>query len=183
MTSTTSTTLETERLVLRPPAATDVEPIQALCSNWHVVRMTSRVPHPYTLEDTRAWIASRPDRWADGTEYTFAVTRDGALVGIAGIGWKDKDDEYEIGYWIGEPWWGQGLATEAVGRLCRFGFDELGLDRLAAGHFEDNPASGRVLAKCGFRYIGEGVLYSLARGGEVRSLSMELTRDHGRTGS
>jgi RimJ/RimL family protein N-acetyltransferase len=180
MTRTPSTTLETDRLVLRPPAAADAAPIQALCSNWNVARMTTRMPHPYTLDDARRWIGGRGDRWADAAEYTFALVFDGTLVGVAGI--DLKEGAYEIGYWIGEPWWGRGLATEAVGRLIRFGFDELGLDRLAAAHFADNPASGRVLAKCGFRYIGEGMFYSVARDGETRALRMELTRDDERTG-
>ena len=180
MTRTPSTTLETDRLVLRAPAAADAAPIQAMCDNWDVVRMTTRMPHPYTLDDARGWIGGRGDRWADGREYTFALVFDGALVGVAGV--DLKEGAYEIGYWIGEPWWGRGLATEAVGRLVRFGFDELGLDRLMAAHFADNPASGRVLAKCGFRYTGEGMFYSVARGGNTRALRMELTRDDGRTG-
>jgi RimJ/RimL family protein N-acetyltransferase len=180
MTRTPTRTLETDRLVLRAPAAADAQPIQALCSNWDVVRMTSRMPHPYTLDDARSWIGSRGDRWADGTDYTFALVFDDAVVGVAGV--DLKEGAYEIGYWIGAPWWGRGLATEAVGRLIRFGFDELGLDRLMAAHFADNPASGRVLAKCGFRYIGEGMLHSIARGGQTHALRMELTRDDERTG-
>jgi RimJ/RimL family protein N-acetyltransferase len=181
MTPTPSRSLQTERLALRPPVAADATPMQALCANWNVVRMTSRMPHPYTLDDARTWLAAREARWADRTEYTFAVTQDGAFAGVIGI--DLKNGEYEIGYWLGEPWWGRGLATEAVERVIRFGFDELGLDCLKAGHFDDNPASGRVLVKCGFRYIGEDMLYSAARGGEARSLLMDLTRDHERTKS
>src|SRR5690606_28660374 len=148
MTATPSTTLRTDRLVLRLPALEDAVPLQALCCNWEVVRMTSRVPHPYTLDHARSWIAGRAASWAAGRAYAFALTCDGIVIGVAGI--ESKDGEHEIGYWIGQPWWGRGLATEAVGRLCRFGFDDLGLERLVAGHFDDNPASGRVLAKCGF---------------------------------
>lgn len=186
MTATQSRTLETERLVLRPPEAGDAPTIQALCSNWNVVRMTSRMPHPYTLDDAQGWLAGRDDRWADGTEYSFALCLGGAFIGAIGI--DIKQGHHEIGYWLGEPWWGRGLATEAVRRVVRFGFDELALDVLKAGHYDDNPASGRVLSRCGFRYIGEAMLFSAARGGEARSLLMETTRQEfqrvdGRTGS
>jgi 8-oxo-dGTP diphosphatase len=89
MTRTPSTTLETDRLVLRAPGAADAQPIQALCGNWDVVRMTTRMPHPYTLDDARSWISGRGDRWADGTEYTFALVFDDAVVGVAGVDLKE----------------------------------------------------------------------------------------------
>ncbi len=115
---------------------------------WRNVR--DRFPHPYTLENARQWIA------AAETELpltNFAIAANGAAVG--GIGLILREDIYrcsaEIGYWLGEEFWGRGIMTEAVAALTDWGFANFALHRIYAGVLESNPASSRVLEKAGYQ--------------------------------
>ncbi len=170
--------LTTARLRLRPIRRSDAPRVQALCSNWNVARMLSRVPYPNPLEVVEAWTGAQAEARESGLTYTFAIEhREGEhrdrLIGVVGVSRCD-DGGYEIGYWLGEPWWGQGLMTEAVGRAADFARAELGLDRLRSDYFADNPASGRIQEKCGFRITGRGRLNSQSRGCEVEAVFTEL---------
>ncbi len=182
--------LTTARLRLRPIRRGDAPRVQALCNNWNVARMLSRVPYPNPAEVVEAWTAAQAAAWEDGSAYTFAIVhQDGVhqdeLIGVVGVSRCDDGDPgggpgagpgagYEIGYWLGEPWWGRGLMTEAVGRIVVFARDELGFGRLRSDYFADNPASGRVQEKCGFRVTGRGRLKSRSRGCEVEAVFTEL---------
>jgi RimJ/RimL family protein N-acetyltransferase len=99
----------------------------------------------------------------------FFVTLDGKVIGSAGLGRKD-DGGVELGYWIARPYWGRGYATEAARAVLEIA-RLLGHGRVLAGHFVDNPASGRVLRKAGFRPLGgTRRRFSAARGLEVESV-------------
>ena len=174
--------LTTARLRLRPIRRGDARPVQALCNNWNVARMLSRVPYPNPVEVVEAWTGAQAAAWESGSAYNFAIMhqdrehQDG-LIGVVGVSRRDDGGPgggYEIGYWLGEPWWGQGLMTEAVGRVVDFARASLGLDRLRSDYFADNPASGRVQEKCGFRITGRGRLSSQSRGREVEAVFTEL---------
>ena len=108
-------------------------------------------PNPYTLEDAKRWIQiANP-----GTPITnFAIVVEGAAVG--GIGLMLKDDVFrrsaEIGYWLGEEYWGRGIVTEALRAVTDYAFANFDLCRLYAGVFEWNPASMRVLEKAGYEF-------------------------------
>lgn len=177
--------LTTARLRLRPIRRADAPRVHALCGNWNVVRMLSRVPYPNPTEVVEAWTGAQAAAWRSGAAYNFAIELagepDGApgseLIGVVGVSRCEgggPGDDYEIGYWLGEPWWGRGLMTEAVGRVVEFARRELGLDRLRSDYFADNPASGRIQEKCGFRVTGRGRLNSRSRGCEVEAVFTEL---------
>lgn len=164
--------LTTDRLVLRRFRPSDAPQVRDLCDNWAVAGTLSRVPFPYTLEDAMAWIGGQADR--QGEDMAFAVTADGAVVGCAGL--HGGADALELGYWIGEPFWGRGYATEAAQALCTFAFDRLDADRLVAGHYHGNEASARVLAKCGFIATGNAAEYSRSRQTRVDLVRVALDR-------
>ena len=136
--------LQSERLILRPLRQDDAGAIQVQCNNWNVARMTARIPHPYPDGLAERWIAEHDETRARGTDFPSASSTEATLIGVVGL---DREDSgpFELGYWIGEPWWGQGFATEAAKRAAAFAFDDLGTEELISGHFLDNPASGRVL--------------------------------------
>ncbi len=165
--------LTTARLRLRPIRRGDTQPVQALGNNWHVARMLSRVPYPSPVEVVEGWTGAQGAAWESGLAYNFAIERQDGLIGVVGLSRRD-DGGYEIGYWLGEPWWGQGLMTEAVGRVVEFARASLGLDRLRSDYFADNPASGRIQEKCGFRITGRGRLISQSRGCKVDAVFTEL---------
>ena len=105
--------MRSPRLTYRPIDARDAGRIAVLAGDWDVARMTSRIPHPYSLIDADLWIASIGD-----DEFVRGVERDGELIGAVGY-ISGEPEQAEIGYWIGKPWWGNGYATEAAGTLMK----------------------------------------------------------------
>ncbi len=146
--------LRLKRCVLRPWRDGDEDPLVRHANNRKVwINLRDRFPHPYTLADARAWIALTRHLPADTQ---FAIEVDGEAAG--GIGLDLGQDVHrrsaEIGYWLGEAFWGRGLATEALCALTEFGFVRFDLCRIFACVFEWNPASARVLEKAGYRLEG-----------------------------
>ncbi len=122
-------------------------------------------PHPYTQSDARRWI-----KMANPTQpiTNFAIVVDGEAAG--GIGLALKDDVFrrsaEIGYWLGEQYWGRGIVTEAVRAVTDYAFASFDLCRVFAGVFEWNPASMRVLEKAGYEFESR-VKKSVTKDGET----------------
>ncbi|MGF1629182.1 MAG: GNAT family N-acetyltransferase [Kiloniellaceae bacterium] len=173
--------LETERLVLRPFAAADAGAVQASCSLWEVARMTTRIAHPYPEGAATAWIASHDAARDEGAEYVFAITlkTDGEADAVIGAGGLHKiaQGNFELGYWLAPQHWGRGLASEAARAMVVYGFEKLGAEALNSGYFTDNPASGRVLEKAGFRANGIARQWSEARRDFVDANRLLLTRE------
>jgi len=144
--------LETERLMLRAPRRGDGKAIVRLVNDRRVAENTARIPHPYHLDDAEHFIAAANRQ---GGEATFTIMRDGELIGMCGI--EPRADGPEIGYWIGVSYWSRGYATEAVRAVIDHAFGVLGHDTLQAGARVSNPASRRVLEKCGFQWTGVGL--------------------------
>ena len=166
--------LETERLLLRHPNAADISHFLPLIRDFGVAKNLSTVPHPYTEDDACAFIVSMAHGLRVGTDYVFAILlKPSAFIGFCGV---HPNRDWEFGYWYGKPFWGKGYATEAGGRVVTFAFEELNTQVLNAGWFHDNPASGRVLAKLGFRPVGEGKLSCVSRGCTVDCHRVALDR-------
>lgn len=165
-----------EKLTLRPFRLEDAPRVQELVSNWNVASMVARIPHPYPDGGADEWISGHRERRAAGEDWPFAIEVGDELVGAVGLS-RPERGPFEIGYWIGEPYWGQGIASEAARVLVEFAFDILGIDYLNAGHFKDNPASGRVLTKIGFQKTGEEKRFCLARGEELDCITLKLTAE------
>ena len=160
----TSPVVETRRLLLRSPAPQDVPAIAKLANDPDIARMTLRMPHPYGQGDAEAFVvqvaAQNPARAA-----TFLIEHeDLGPVGVIGL-FEGEDAVPEAGYWIGRDFWGRGFATEALEAGMVWASKKWKRRALMAGHFADNPASGRVLEKAGFLYTGETrPAFSQARG-------------------
>lgn len=169
-------TIATPRLVLRPLAPGDAAPLRAYASDWHIARMLIGMPHPYPDGEAERFIASFVHEDPTETRRVFAVTRRGAFIGMLSLLSDGEPSDVALGYWIGRAHWGRGYATEALVALIEaYVFGALGIGRIEAGVFSDNPASARVLMKLGFRPFGEERRFSVARGVEVRHLLHELT--------
>jgi RimJ/RimL family protein N-acetyltransferase len=144
--------LETERLLLRAPRRGDAKAIARLARDRRVAANTLRIPHPYRVGDAAQFIAAVNRQ--DG-EATFVITLDGAPIGACGVDVRESGPE--IGYWLGAATWGCGYATEAARALIDHAFGILGHDMLLSGARVSNPASRRVLEKCGFQWTGVGL--------------------------
>lgn len=158
--------LETSRLILRGLTKGDEAMLREAADHESIARGTAGLPHPYTLEDAVSFVSGRCDDFLGGRGGVFAVVEkeSGLIVGCAGISTTRKGSA-EIVYWITPSRWNRGYCTEAVIRLIAFGREVMGLHRISASHFPDNPASGRVLEKAGM--TREGVLKGyLSRDGE-----------------
>jgi RimJ/RimL family protein N-acetyltransferase len=169
--------LESKRLLLRAPELPDVAAIATQMNDWGVVRNLARPPFPYTEDDARDFVRRQEDGRAEGTDFAFAVTLkpDGALIGCCGVHLRESD--YELGYWFGRSHWGRGYATEAAAEVLGFAFRNLRAGRVEAGWYFDNPASGRVLEKLGFRPNGSAQRDSAARGESVLCNLVTMSRE------
>jgi RimJ/RimL family protein N-acetyltransferase len=148
--------LRSERCTLRPYRPGDANWLPNLANDVEVARWTSAsFPYPYTQYDADAWVALAS---SERPTNSFVIEAHGRPAG--GIGLRPQSGEghgvAECGYWLGRPFWGRGLATEALCLLLPYAFAERRLRRLEAYVFATNPVSARVLEKCGF--VREGVL-------------------------
>lgn len=167
--------LRTERLLLRPLRESDTERLAALANNWNVARMLARMPFPYTLDMAHEWIGKQTALRADGEEYVYGIEQEDGFIGTCGMQ-AHADGTHELGYWIGEPYWNRGYASEAAGTVLAGAIEGFGAETIVSGHCWENHASGRVLTKLGFRYTGEEQRWCLARQEKVRCLTMRLAR-------
>ena len=123
-----------------------------------IYERTLRIPFPYTDAAADEWLALVAKiTQQQGRPVHFAIRNpDDALIGGCGFDGLQvgKSHRAEVGYWLAKPYWGWGIMTAVVQRLCRHAYEELGLVKLTAHVFTHNPASARVLEKCGFQQEG-----------------------------
>ena len=161
--------IRSERMFLRPGWPEDWSELLSLIDDVEVVKNLARAPWPYTADDARTFASlTQSPRYP----HFFVTLPDAAgakLIGSVGLA-QGESGETEFGYWIARDQWGQGYATEAA-RAALSVARALGHRHLTAGQFVDNPASGRVLAKIGFRKTGAiSQRFSVGRGHEVASV-------------
>lgn len=156
--------LTTPRLLLRRPLAEDLPRIAELAGDWNVAQMLGAVPHPYRLADAEEFLREAEKDWGRDS-FVFAIAPAGetseSACGIISL-FSLVSGQPTLGFWLGEPYWGRGLMTEAVGALTAFAFERLKAPLLEAHYLSDNPASGRVLEKNGFEETGRALLWSRA---------------------
>ncbi|MBS4207339.1 GNAT family N-acetyltransferase [Bacillus sp. FJAT-50079] len=156
-------TITTKRLALRLFQKFDAATIAKLCNNYEIYRHTLLLPYPYTLDHALSWIEHHLDHFNTNKSFEFAITDkdSGELYGAIGLSNNQMFHHGELGYWIGEPFWGNGYATEAAQALVQFAFDEKQYHKVFARHFQSNPASGKVMQKIGMKQ--EGILVEHVR--------------------
>ncbi|MEO6340111.1 MAG: GNAT family N-acetyltransferase [Caulobacteraceae bacterium] len=153
--------IATDRLVLRRPGLQDAARIADLINDLDVARMLTRVPHPYALANAEDFIARMAGSSDKGDQALVVEHREMGAIGMVGLHPQPEPSDIgftlqpELGYWLGRTFWGRGFATEAVAAVLTWAREALGFRAVASGHFADNPASGRVLAKADFLYTGE----------------------------
>lgn len=164
--------IETRRLALRAPDITDAPRLAALMDDYDIARMTSQVPHPYSLAAAEDHVArSHAGDPRSHREFMIELEDEGVIGGL-GL-FPSEGGHTEVGYWIGKAWWGRGFATEALQGVLGWAASDWRRKVVVAGHFADNPASGEVLCKAGFLYTGERKpLPSKARGEPVEARMM-----------
>ncbi len=167
--------VRTERLLLRPGWPEDAPALYRGIADEGIVRNLASAPWPYRLEDAQAFLATERD---PGQASFLMFRRTGGaseFVGTIGLGNRPGDGALELGYWVARPQWGKGYATEAGRAVIQLARHALRIDKLSSSHFLDNPASGRVLEKLGFRRTGAvASRYSAGRGAAAPCALLEL---------
>jgi RimJ/RimL family protein N-acetyltransferase len=141
----------TERLLLRPSWPEDAAELHAAIADEGIVRNLASAPWPYTTEEAVRFATVDHDEKYPAFLLMLRTDRAPRLIGACGLG--QHDGEAELGYWIARPYWGLGFASEA-GRAVMGIARAIGHEKVVASHFADNPASGNVLRKLGFRSTG-----------------------------
>lgn len=167
-------TITTQRLLLRPPQAGDAPSIARHLNDFAVSGNLARVPFPYRLEDAEAWLRTRrPLMEPDQTN--FALEHDGDYIGQ--VGFHPGPDGPIIGYWLGRPFWGRGLMSEAATACLHWLFSATDTQVVCSGVFHFNAASLAIQHKLGFLETGRSNLLCLARDAEVEHIDTQLTRE------
>ena len=153
------TVIKTERLIIKSPELEDVDAMIALVNNWEITKWLSNVPYPYLQSDGIGFVKRSKQKHETGSSYNYLVFFQDTLVGGVGLSLQENGI-YDLGYWVGKQYWGQGIATEASYALLSFGFDNLRQTKIQAGYFDGNDASARVLKKLGFVNLGRTKFFS-----------------------
>ena len=149
------TELETARHLLKPLGDRDKYRLVELLIVYEVAQNLTRVPHPYTLSDAEDWLARVKEN-----PFNPSIFLNDKLIG--GVSLRDrKDSSYELGYWVGAEYWGQGFATGAVDGLLNFAYPQIRPLVVVANVYKENVVSSKVLRKLGFTPTGEGEAFSL----------------------
>lgn len=155
---------KSERFLMRPPEAKDARQIACCVNDIEMARNLARLPHPYAPKDALSWIQYAEKARAQGSEYAFVITHaEAGVIGSVGFN-RTQGEAWEIGYWVDKAVQRKGVATEAAYAVMSWAEQTMRINKFVSGHFVDNPASGRVLMKLGFKAVGEVELFGKARG-------------------
>ncbi len=150
--------ITTERLQLDQLQSSDISSIVSYASSKKIAAYTLNIPNPYNEKAAIYWINLANQGFTNGTHLIVAMRLTKSLEFIGGMGLtiQKQFNRAELGFWIAEPFWNNGYATEGAKSMINYGFNNLGLNKITSSHFLENPASGRVLEKSGL--LKEGVL-------------------------
>ena len=170
--------IETNRLVLRPLEPADAEPVAAYLNDVEIARWLVRVPHPFTIEDAADFINQCCTTASLGTATTLGIImrgHDSAVIrGVVAL--HSLDTRPEIGFWLGRPFWGNGLMSEAVDATLTWAYASLDVDAIIAGAFQGNIASLTIQARQGFEIVGMSRRPSLIEDQLLDHVDTRLTR-------
>lgn len=139
--------LFTSKLTLRKIQTSDIPSLIKYCNNKNISDQIINIPYPYIVEDAIFRLNFVLQGFKNKERYVFAISLRGSeeLIGEIGLHLDKANNSAQFGYWIAEPFWGKGIATEALEAILIFGFATLNLNKIYATHYPDNLASGKVM--------------------------------------
>ncbi|MBD1147967.1 GNAT family N-acetyltransferase [Pelagibacterales bacterium SAG-MED31] len=162
--------INSKRLVLKKISTKDVNQLIKNLNNWNIVKWLVNVPYPYTINDANFWIDK-----SNNEELCLNIYKNNILVGGISIDKRDRNVN-ELGYWIGEEYWGNGYALEACQSLISYFFLNSIEKTIYCGHMKGNEKSKKIILKLGFKKINTGKKYSVSRKEEVKDIIYELEK-------
>ena len=163
--------LHTNNLIIKKPSEKHLKSLIKELNNWNISKWLIEVPYPYTVDDAKYWVKkSKQD------QYSFNIYLKNKLIGGLSLSNQRENSKWELGYWIGEEYWGNGYAIEACENLISYFFSNTNNSIIYASHMKDNIKSKKIIIKLGFNLISSGKKFSISRNEMVEDLNYELRK-------
>ena len=163
--------LHTKNLIIKKPSEKHLKSLIKELNNWNISKWLIEVPYPYTVDDAKYWVKkSKQD------QYSFNIYLKNKLIGGVSLTNQRENSKWELGYWIGEEYWGNGYAIEACENLISYFFSNTNNSIIYASHMKDNIKSKKIIIKLGFKLVSSGKKFSISRNEMVEDLNYELRK-------
>ena len=163
--------LHTDNLVIKKPSKDDLNSLIRELNNWNISKWLVNVPYPYTINDAKLWLKKTQE-----DNYSFNIFLKNKLIGGISITNKENNTKPELGYWIGENFWGKRYAHEACTNLIEYFFSNTSHNIIYASHMKDNIKSKKILINLGFKFVTNGKKFSISRNEMVDDIDYELIK-------
>ena len=163
--------INTLNLVIKKPNIKDINNLVDELNNWNISKWLVKVPFPYSINDANYWIKK-----TEVDEFSFNIYLKNKLIGGISITNKLGKHKWELGYWIGEEYWGNKYAKEASEALINYFFSNTSNNIIYASHMKDNIKSNKIILSLGFKKLGIGKKYSVSRKEEVEDINYQLIK-------
>ena len=163
--------LHTNNLIIKKPSEKHLKSLIKELNNWNISKWLIEVPYPYTVDDAKYWVKkSKQD------QYSFNIYLKNKLIGGLSLTNQRENSKWELGYWIGEEYWGNGYAIEACENLISYFFSNTNNSIIYASHMKDNIKSKKIIINLGFKLVSSGKKFSISRNEMVEDLNYELRK-------
>ena len=163
--------LHTENLVIKKPSEKHLKSLIKELNNWNISKWLVEVPYPYSIDDAKYWVKKTKQ-----DQYSLNIYLKNKLIGGVTLSNQRENSKWELGYWIGEEYWGNGYAIEACENLISYFFSNTNNSIIYASHMKDNIKSKKIIIKLGFKLVSSGKKFSISRNEMVEDLNYELRK-------
>ena len=163
--------LHTNNLIIKKPSEKHLNSLIKELNNWNISKWLIEVPYPYTVDDAKYWVKKTKQ-----DEYSFNIYLKNKLIGGLSLTNQRENSKWELGYWIGEEYWGNGYAIEACENLISYFFSNTNNSIIYASHMKDNIKSKKIIINLGFKLVSSGKKFSISRNEMVEDLNYELRK-------
>lgn len=163
--------LHTDNLVIKKPSEKHLKSLIKELNNWNISKWLIEVPYPYSIDDAKYWVKKTKQ-----DQYSLNIYLINKLIGGVSLSNQRENSKWELGYWIGEEYWGNGYAIEACENLISYFFSNTNNSIIYASHMKDNIKSKKIIIKLGFKLLSSGKKFSISRNGMVEDLNYELRK-------
>ena len=163
--------INTSNLVIKKPNTRDIHALVNELNNWNISKWLVEVPFPYSINDANYWIKKTEE-----DEFSFNIYLKNKLIGGISITNKLGQHKWELGYWIGEEYWGNKYSKEACEYLIKYFFTNTSNNIIYASHMKDNIKSNKIILSLGFKKLRIGKKYSVSRKEKVEDINYQLIK-------
>ena len=163
--------LHTKNLIIKKPSEKHLKSLIKELNNWNISKWLIEVPYPYSIDDAKYWVKKTKQ-----DQYSLNIYLKNKLIGGVSLSNQRENSKWELGYWIGEEYWGNGYAIEACENLISYFFSNTNNSIIYASHMKDNIKSKKIIIKLGFKLVSSGKKFSISRNEMVEDLNYELRK-------